>query len=467
MKKLHQRRLHIEVLDERALPAVFNVGSSDVAALTTAFTTANTNGESDTINLTASTYTFTAVNNDTDGGNALPVLGSDVGSTITLNGNGATFALTGVSADMRFLSVNGATLEVRNLTFTGGKPQFGDGGAILVRNGSLDVRGCLFQNNTSEFDGGAIAFLEGTDGGFIGNCTFTQNTARAFNESELMQGGGAIYVNTPGSPTITIRNCTIVNNTVEGFGEGNFDYGGGGVLLAGGGAIQIENSIVADNTADGANDDVNQGSVPLQVGVDFDGSISARNSLIRASLAAVNGGQISMIPVGTAPGLGVLANNGGLSQTFALLPGSPCINAGDNGFLPDTRDQRGPGFARISGGTIDIGAFELPQLSVTLNLTQSAARTRLKQAVTFTMRVLRTNNEGPTPTGTVSFFDRGVLLGTVTLDAQGIARLTTSKLKIGTHPIQAVYSGDATYSTGSRTVQHVVAGSVVGRRWAR
>jgi hypothetical protein len=41
---------------------------------------------------------------------------------------------------------------------------------------------------------------------------------------------------------------------------------------------------------------------------------------------------------------------------MALLPGSPAIDAGDNTGAPDT-DQRG--FARIVGGTIDIGAFEV------------------------------------------------------------------------------------------------------------
>jgi hypothetical protein len=55
------------------------------------------------------------------------------------------------------------------------------------------------------------------------------------------------------------------------------------------------------------------------------------------------------------PMLGPLQNNGGPTQTMALLIGSPAINAGDNTGAPDT-DQRG--FPRIVGGTIDIGAVE-------------------------------------------------------------------------------------------------------------
>ena len=48
--------------------------------------------------------------------------------------------------------------------------------------------------------------------------------------------------------------------------------------------------------------------------------------------------------VGVAPGLGRLANNGGQTQTIALLPGSPAIGAGSaalaNGYSLTT-DQRG------------------------------------------------------------------------------------------------------------------------------
>ncbi len=54
------------------------------------------------------------------------------------------------------------------------------------------------------------------------------------------------------------------------------------------------------------------------------------------------------------PLLGSLTNNGGITMTMALLPGSPALDAGDD-TLTGT-DQRG--FSRKSGFHVDIGAYE-------------------------------------------------------------------------------------------------------------
>src|SRR5262249_50846756 len=64
------------------------------------------------------------------------------------------------------------------------------------------------------------------------------------------------------------------------------------------------------------------------------------------------------------PLLAPLANYGGPTQTMGELPGSPAIDKGSNALAVDassnplTTDQRGSGFARIIGGTVDIGACE-------------------------------------------------------------------------------------------------------------
>ena len=55
----------------------------------------------------------------------------------------------------------------------------------------------------------------------------------------------------------------------------------------------------------------------------------------------------------TDPLLGSLANNGGPTQTHALLPGSVAIGSGDDATAPP-RDQRG----YVRSGASDIGAYE-------------------------------------------------------------------------------------------------------------
>ena len=77
--------------------------------------------------------------------------------------------------------------------------------------------------------------------------------------------------------------------------------------------------------------------------------------------------------VGVAnPGLAPLGNYGGTTQTMALLPGSPAIDAGRNASVtnppfpgPPYTDQRG--VARIIDGPVDIGAFESQGFTITVS----------------------------------------------------------------------------------------------------
>ena len=118
----------------------------------------------------------------------------------------------------------------------------------------------------------------------------------------------------------------------------------------------IVNSIVAGNTAEGGSNNVNQGSA----------TFSANFSLLGTGVTPSTG---SGNLFGNNPALGYLANNGGPTQTHALLPGSPAIDAGSNALavdengIPLSTDQRGAGFDRIqddgSGvSRVNIGAFE-------------------------------------------------------------------------------------------------------------
>ena len=61
-----------------------------------------------------------------------------------------------------------------------------------------------------------------------------------------------------------------------------------------------------------------------------------------------------------------MQNNGGPTETMALLPGSPAIAAGSVALIPPgiTTDQRGS--AHIVNGKVDIGAFEIGGFTITV-----------------------------------------------------------------------------------------------------
>jgi hypothetical protein len=73
--------------------------------------------------------------------------------------------------------------------------------------------------------------------------------------------------------------------------------------------------------------------------------------------------------------LGPLQNNGGATLTDGLLNGSAAINAGSVSLANAaglSTDQRGTGFPRFNGGTVDAGAFELLPPAIT-SLSPSSA----------------------------------------------------------------------------------------------
>jgi len=124
-----------------------------------------------------------------------------------------------------------------------------------------------------------------------------------------------------------IKNCTISSN------------GNGGISTGG---MEIGNTILNNNS--GTNIDDTATSLGYNISTDDGGG----------DLTGP-GDQIN-----TDPLLGPLQDNAGSTQTHALLPGSPAINAGDPNFIPPPDyDQRGTPFVRVFNGRIDIGSFEV------------------------------------------------------------------------------------------------------------
>src|SRR5262245_6302075 len=186
--------------------------------------------------------------------------------------------------------------------------------------------------------------------------------------------GGGIY----NSGTLTLRNSTVSGNKlipfIDGFGAGIFNSG----------TMLIDNSTISGNYIDGfegfAGGILNQGMLQIRFstvtnnyflgfcgygsGIANGGNLILHDTIVAGNPAGCNGSDLlgsytgDHNLVGGNPRLGPLAYNGGHTQTHALLPGSPAIDAGDNTGAPPY-DQRGPGFPRIVNGTIDIGAYEV------------------------------------------------------------------------------------------------------------
>jgi len=76
-------------------------------------------------------------------------------------------------------------------------------------------------------------------------------------------------------------------------------------------------------------------------------------------------------------------------------------------------------------------------------VTSSANPSSLGQAVSFTASVATSGAFTSTPAGSIAFFDGGTQLYSTTLAADGTAVFTTSALAVGSHPITAVYAGNA------------------------
>jgi len=314
-------------------------------SLRAALTSANANGGADTIDFLAGlTGTITLSDGQlrlTDTAGATTIIGAGA-DMITVSGNNASRVFQvdgGVNADISGLTIaNGLT---------------GAGGAGIYTEGPLTLTACVFRNNTDSSVTGGGAVLGGSASTLtVTGCLFTANQANYGPAIEYYSGNQAV-----------ITNCTVTGNTIS-------DVQGG--IIDALGAIRLESCTVSGNTALAGS----SGAVNV-----FGGTIQYRNTIVSGNTPvqfANNGGTMTSLGRNissdgsgglTAPGdlpntnplLGPLADNGGPTQTFAPMIGSPAIDAGDPVNFPAT-DQRGVArpLAVLSCTNVpDIGAVEV------------------------------------------------------------------------------------------------------------
>jgi hypothetical protein len=357
------------------------------------------------------TFSVTISNVDIDDGFAEFSEGGGIVNNGTLSVRNATFS-NDVSELEGGAIFNSGTLTVTNSTFendcgdsTLGCAIFNNGtltatnsnflnnnfgncqGAGIYNAATATVTGSLFSGNDAFVDGGGIT-NEGTL--IINKSSFAGNTA----SSPVGGLGGAIA----NSGTLNVTNSTFAENSV-GLGVAGVSEGG---AISNFGALTVTNSTFFDNSSfmggaisPGGAATITEstffenyggaivGSASLK-GVILAGSVSNPNcsgtiidegynisddaSCVFSATGSLNGADPQLDP-------NELRNNGGPTETIALLSTSPAVDAipmpscTDQSLPPIaiTTDQRGVARPDVGESACDIGAYELVDVPLSKN----------------------------------------------------------------------------------------------------
>jgi hypothetical protein len=308
-------------------------------------------------------------------GASLNMLGSNANTTI-IDGGGVNTVVTVSNAN--------AHVTLSNVTVRNGRARQGGG---IYNNGMLTIGSSIISGNSAVGPGG-------NGGGIFNAGTVTINNSALSNNSGRGTASGGLGGGIGNAGTVTVNKCTFTGNTVSGvFGAG---FGGG---IGNSGTATVNNSTLSGNSA-----------TAWGGGIGNEGNLRINNSTISGNKAGLQGGDIFNYSGFTAtlqnsivansssggncsgtmtskgynlssdntcnfngtgdmnqadPRLGPLQNNGGRTQTMALLPGSLAIDAGNPSGCSDglghllKTDQRGkprPDTEDTSG--CDMGAYE-------------------------------------------------------------------------------------------------------------
>ncbi len=307
---------------------------------------------------------------------------------------------------------NGAVLSGFTLTNGATPPVLGDlireasGGGVWCEDNSAIVSNCVISGSIAGLNGG------GSFQGTLFNCTLTNNTAshgggacsntlinctlinNFASFQNLDSGGGAIYSALShclvignranggggGASYSTLTSCVVSNNTGNTAGGGvclgtadnslissnrTFNSGGGAysnrlnncvlknnfATVNGGGTSKsiLYGCTVVSNTASSAGGGVSEGAVTNSIVYHNNGGNIFNTKLVAYTCTTPRIGDFGNIT--NAP-LFMNLTDGDLH----LQSNSPCINSGNNAYVTGSTDLDGN--PRISGGTVDIGAYE-------------------------------------------------------------------------------------------------------------
>ena len=347
----------------------------------------------------------------------------DISAPTTIDGGGVV-TISGGNSVQVFTVDSGIAFTLQNLTIADGRDA-GSGGGI-ANDGTATATHCTFSGNGTTAGGNGGALYN------TGTLTLTDSTLTG-NGTTAGGNGGAIYSN----GTLTVSRCTIRGNTAAGGGNGggiynmntltiaNSTIAGNGAPTGDGGGLYhdsddgtVVNSTISGNSAgiDGANvflngdatftntivagtpgANCNTGFAPNDGGHNIDDGATCR--FTGSGCADTSGSSFCdtnplLDPAGPA-------NNGGPTQTIALLAGSPAIDHGDPDACADAPvdgvDQRG---VSRPAGQCDVGAFEVGALPTTTTVTTATSTTTTSTTTTSTTTTTTTTTS-TTTTSTV------------------------------------------------------------------
>lgn len=220
----------------------------------------------------------------------------------------------------------------------------GAGGAIYNNGGLVTVYGSTLNGNK------AVA-LHGGGVYNVGDLYFNDST---MSNNRAANFGGGVFSEPAG--VTQFNSATVAFNQADDDGDG---IGDGGGVYNNGGSMYLRNSILYGNEVR---------IFPIDAKDDCGGTVTSLsyNWVFSLRSCTLSGGSADVI--GLNPALGPLQDNGGPTQTHALLSGSPAIDSGPSTYCRDHHseifefDQRG--FARHVDGNstgtsyCDPGAYE-------------------------------------------------------------------------------------------------------------
>jgi hypothetical protein len=355
----------------------YTVPAADTVALARAIRCANADPDANVINLTNSTYNFTA-GDVTNPDSALP----RITTPITINGDGATLQRHAAAPDFRLLYVDSTgNLTLNGLTITGGRSA-SFGGGIYNVGGTVTLTNTIVSDNSTSSGGGIYnsggtmsltnttvsGNIAGSGGGIrIDNGTATlANTTVSGNSANL---GGGIRID---NGTVTLTNTVV---------SGNIASRGGGIRINNG-TVTLTNTVVSGNSAG-----VSGGGI-----YNLDGTVTLTNSVLwgnstqiyqegaaapaTITYSIVEGGfagtgNLDVDPLFVAPvGFASAPTTDG---DYRLQINSPALNVGSNAAVPVDITTDLDGNPRIVNTIVDMGAYENQVLAaVTVSKTSAA-----------------------------------------------------------------------------------------------